>query len=119
MRARLLPNGPTSEVLGMLNAMVCGPAPAALAFKIACRKEPVPESLVLVTVKVAAWLACAASNQPPTTNNVFFNLILKLATSINIKNKLDANIIFSVLKLDHILSEMALNSFEWNVFSSE
>src|SRR5438552_17633862 len=34
----------------------------ALASVIACRNEPAPVSLVVVTVKVAARAACAASN---------------------------------------------------------
>src|SRR5438128_10860840 len=37
-------------------------APLALASVIACRNEPAPVSLVVVTVKVAAWAACAAGN---------------------------------------------------------
>src|SRR6058998_1596896 len=47
----------------MANWIVFVPsAPLALASVIACRNEPAPVSLVVVTVKVAAQPACAASN---------------------------------------------------------
>src|SRR5437762_6033388 len=46
----------------MANWIVFVPsAPLALASVIACRNEPAPVSLVVVTVKVAARAACAAS----------------------------------------------------------
>src|SRR5438094_969826 len=45
----------------MANWIVSTPS-VALASVIACRNEPAPVSLVVVTVKVAARAACAASN---------------------------------------------------------
>src|SRR2546426_6208573 len=44
----------------MANWIVSTPS-VALASVIACRNEPAPVSLVVVTVKVAAWAAGAAS----------------------------------------------------------
>src|SRR5829696_212905 len=57
-------NGEAGEMVwaplpGMSNSMASAPG-VALASRIACRSEPAPESLVLVTVKVVeawAWLA--------------------------------------------------------------
>ena len=54
---------------GMLNSIVSPPAPA-LTSRIACRSEPAPESLVVVTVKVAerpAEAARSARTRPRAT----------------------------------------------------
>lgn len=39
---------------GMLNTICGGPAPLVFASRIACRNEPAPLSLVVVTEKIAA-----------------------------------------------------------------
>src|SRR2546422_1263556 len=49
------------RLVSMANVIVSSPL-VALASVIACRNEPAPVSLVVVTVKVAAQPACAASN---------------------------------------------------------
>ena len=46
----------------MLNTMVCGPGVGtALRSTIACRKLPPEASVVLLTVKVAAWVAATVT----------------------------------------------------------
>src|SRR5436190_22610755 len=62
----------------MANWIVFVPsAPLALASAIACRNEPSPVSLVVVTVNVAPRAACAASNprSSPTINIVVFRVV--------------------------------------------
>ena len=49
----------------MLKLMMSAPA-APFASRIACRSEPAPESLVLVTVKVASTLSQAACSSALT-----------------------------------------------------
>jgi hypothetical protein len=48
----------------MLKVMVLGPKPVVFEFKIACRREPGPLSLVFVTVNVSASAGCTPA--PPT-----------------------------------------------------
>src|SRR2546426_7056071 len=62
----------------MANWIVSTPS-VALASVIACRNEPAPVSLVVVTVKVAAWAAGAASkprSSPRIKILVFIDLFL-------------------------------------------
>src|SRR5260370_42015502 len=49
---------------GILKAMILGPEPMAFESRIACRRLPSPESLVLTTVNVSAL-----AQRPPATQS--------------------------------------------------
>src|SRR6476619_1881112 len=65
---------------GMLNAIVCGPAPP-LAPVTAWRSEPAPESSVLVTVKVAAWTEADATMARSETTDLRPNEGIRIGDS--------------------------------------
>jgi hypothetical protein len=56
--------------------MVCGPAPAALALRIACLNDPGPVSFVVVTGKLAAMEATDI-RKPMDSNNTALQLFLR------------------------------------------